>query len=186
MMRMIRAALAAVSKRRWFDAQLRAATSSEEERDEVRRGAILIAQSGATYEQVSEALMAIVRLPPSPARFRSMIEDERLRQHEKGYTPEHDRAHGVHHLLTWAQEYSRRGEGLKAAALNEAAREILDGGEVFERLADALGAHPQAVNHEIADSGEYETKLQGLVDVEELAAYLIPFLDLGPTGQVDR
>lgn len=45
---------------------------------------------------------------------------------------------------------------------------------VFEAIADRLGEHPRASNHEIADSGEYETKLNGLFDVEELAEYICP------------
>lgn len=45
---------------------------------------------------------------------------------------------------------------------------------VFDAIADRLGEHSQARNFEIADSGEYETKLRGPVDVEVLAEWLLP------------
>lgn len=45
---------------------------------------------------------------------------------------------------------------------------------VFDAIADRLGEHSQATNYEIADSGEYETKLRGPVDVEVLAEWLLP------------
>jgi len=44
---------------------------------------------------------------------------------------------------------------------------------IFEALADRLGEHPQARNHEIADSGEYETFMHE-VQVEMLAEWLMP------------
>jgi hypothetical protein len=46
--------------------------------------------------------------------------------------------------------------------------------EMFDVIADRLGEHTQARNYEIADSGEYETKLSGPVDVEALAEWLMP------------
>ena len=45
---------------------------------------------------------------------------------------------------------------------------------IFDAIADRLGEHSQATNYEIADSGEYETKLRGPVDVEVLAEWLLP------------
>lgn len=45
---------------------------------------------------------------------------------------------------------------------------------IFEAIADRLGEHSQARNFEIADSGEYETKLTGTIDVEVLAEWLVP------------
>lgn len=45
---------------------------------------------------------------------------------------------------------------------------------MFDAIADRLGEHPQATNYELADSGEYETKLRGPVDVEVLAEWLTP------------
>ncbi len=45
---------------------------------------------------------------------------------------------------------------------------------IFEAIADRLGEHSQAQNYEIADSGEYETKLRGPIDVEVLAERLVP------------
>lgn len=44
---------------------------------------------------------------------------------------------------------------------------------IFEALADRLGEHPRARNHEIADSGEYETFMHE-VHVEGLAEWLMP------------
>lgn len=57
--------------------------------------------------------------------FRAAVTAERLRQIAKGYDQAHDDEHGTDHLLVWAQDYTRRGELLKAAALIEAAREKL-------------------------------------------------------------
>lgn len=52
------------------------------------------------------------------------INAERERQIAKGYTPEHDRRHGVAHVLRWVLHYGSRGEHLKAYAMVEAALEI--------------------------------------------------------------
>lgn len=62
---------------------------------------------------------------PSAEEFRRQIAEERERQIECGYDAEHDRAHGVDHLLRWAQDYARRGRSVQSAALIEAAREML-------------------------------------------------------------
>lgn len=62
---------------------------------------------------------------PSAEVFRRQIADERARQIEGGYDAEHDRAHGVDHILRWAQDYARRGRSVQSAALIEAAREML-------------------------------------------------------------
>lgn len=59
------------------------------------------------------------------ARWRQSIAKERARQIEKGYDAAHDREHGIDHLLTWAQEYVRVSRHVEAAALIEAARELL-------------------------------------------------------------
>lgn len=53
------------------------------------------------------------------------VQAKRAEQRAKGYTAEHDREHGVEHLLAWAQDYASRGRHLDAAALVEAAREVL-------------------------------------------------------------
>lgn len=57
--------------------------------------------------------------------WRERIKIERQRQIAKGFDADHDAKHGVDHLLTWAQDYARKGEPLAAAALIEAARELL-------------------------------------------------------------
>lgn len=72
----------------------------------------------------------LAALAPEPAETNgnewfAAINVERERQREKGFTSEHDREHGVDHLLMWAQEYARRGKPVKSAALIEAARELL-------------------------------------------------------------
>lgn len=53
------------------------------------------------------------------------VQAKRAEQRAKGYTAKHDREHGVEHLLLWAQDYASRGRHLDAAALVEAAREVL-------------------------------------------------------------
>lgn len=62
---------------------------------------------------------------PSPERWAENIQAERARQREGAYTAEHDREHGVDHLLRWSQEYARLGKITASAALVEAAREQL-------------------------------------------------------------
>lgn len=62
---------------------------------------------------------------PTPEEWRERINAERLRQAEHGYDRPHDDRHGVGHLLTWAQDYARRGKAIASAALVEAAREVL-------------------------------------------------------------
>lgn len=69
---------------------------------------------------------------PTPEAWRDSIVDERCQQPSKGYTSDHDREHGLDHLLEWAQEYARIGEPLKSAALIEAARDLHRAGEVPE------------------------------------------------------
>ncbi len=73
---------------------------------------------------------------PTPEAWRDSIVDERCQQPSKGYTSDHDREHGLDHLLEWAQEYARIGEPLKSAALIEAARDLHRAGEVPEPSAD--------------------------------------------------
>lgn len=97
----------------------------------------------------------------------------------------------VTELIAQAREYERRGmdgipvgEGPQVIALLAALADALTqpapltidrdalGHAIFESLADRLGEHDHARNHEIADSGEYETKITGTVDVESLADWL--------------
>lgn len=49
---------------------------------------------------------------------------ERERQVDKGYTPDHDRKHGIVHVLQCALRYAMREGALKTAAMIEAALEI--------------------------------------------------------------
>ncbi|WNM75104.1 hypothetical protein SEA_MORRIGAN_59 [Microbacterium phage Morrigan] len=82
----------------------------------------------------------------SPIVFRRMVADERRRQVAKGYTPEHDKQHGPLHLLALSQIYTRLGEPVKAAALTEAAMELIRGVSVqyvdivFDKLPGAESA----------------------------------------------
>lgn len=74
--------------------------------------------------------------PPTREAWRDSIVDERCQQPSKGYTADHDREHGLDHLLEWAQEYARIGESLKSAALIEAARDLHRAAEVPEPSAE--------------------------------------------------
>lgn len=60
-----------------------------------------------------------------PSKFRRLVREERARQVEKGYTKEHDREHGPLHLMALAQVYGRLGEPVKAAALTDAAMDLI-------------------------------------------------------------
>lgn len=66
----------------------------------------------------------------SPIAFRRMVSEERRRQVALGWTPEHDRQHGPLHLLALSQIYTRLGRPVQAAALVEAAMELIRGVEV--------------------------------------------------------
>jgi hypothetical protein len=63
--------------------------------------------------------------PEFAESFEALVARERQRQIAKGYTWEHDDAHGPDHLLHWALHYLKHGETVKGAALVEAAREAL-------------------------------------------------------------
>lgn len=73
----------------------------------------------------------------SVEEFREHIAAERLRQAEHGYDGTHDRNHGVDHLLTWAQDYARRGKMIASVALVEAARDLLARREPSRAEVDA-------------------------------------------------
>ncbi|HWU30213.1 MAG TPA: hypothetical protein VN041_14110, partial [Microbacterium sp.] len=67
----------------------------------------------------------LFRRPVSPEPItEEQINAERARQIEKGHTPEHDRKHGIAHVLRYVLHYGSRGEHLKAYAMVEAALEI--------------------------------------------------------------
>lgn len=89
--------------------------------------AALLGQSVAPLVMlVHDAVLAAgFRRPVSPEPItEEQINAERARQIEKGYTPEHDRQHGIAHVLRYALHYGSRGEHLKAYAMVEAALEI--------------------------------------------------------------
>ncbi|QCW22326.1 hypothetical protein SEA_LUNA18_58 [Microbacterium phage Luna18] len=79
----------------------------------------------------------------SPATFRRMVAEERRRQVALGWTPEHDRQHGPLHLLALSQIYIRLGKPVQAAALNEAAMDLIRGNAtqyidiVFDKLTES-------------------------------------------------
>lgn len=68
---------------------------------------------------------SIENSPQDRNAWDAAVQAKRAEQRAKGYTAEHDREHGVEHLLLWAQDYASRGRHLDAAALVEAAREVL-------------------------------------------------------------
>ena len=75
--------------------------------------------------QATQGAHAGVSYIPSPERWAENIQAERSRQRDGKYSAEHDREHGVDHLLRWSQEYARLGKITASAALVEAAREQL-------------------------------------------------------------
>lgn len=90
-----------------------------------------ITEGQASVLRKAANLLAARRLPVSGdnaearSQWNNAVQAERQRQRDKGYDASHDAQHGVDHLLMEAQEYARRGESVKSAALVEAAREIL-------------------------------------------------------------
>lgn len=61
-----------------------------------------------------------------PDEWEQEVSAERQRQVAKGYDADHDREHGVAHVLTWAEDYLRRGREIEAGAMIRAAREIAE------------------------------------------------------------
>lgn len=92
---------------------------------------------------------------PSPERWSEDIQAERARQREGEYTPEHDREHGVDHLLRWSQDYARRGKARASAALVEAAREQL--------LALVVELDRARENGTVFTYGEIQRRIVGMV-----------------------
>lgn len=80
-------------------------------------GAKIVAQAVLTWVRTLAPQAVIER-----DEFSALVLAERQRQVSKGYTAERD-GQRVEHLLRWAQEYARRGERIKSAAMVEAARE---------------------------------------------------------------
>ena len=121
------------------------------------------------YEYVAAGILAAgfrrpVSPEPSAEEFRKQIADERARQIDDGYDILHDRAHGVDHLLVWAQDYARRGRTVQSAALAEAARELL-----------AKSAEPQGEPSDAqvrAAFEEYQNSLQRRSAFEAMRAAL--------------
>jgi hypothetical protein len=76
--------------------------------------------------RAADAVLALFPQPtPSAEAWYVAVQAKRAEQRAKGYTADHDREHGVEHLLSWAKDYASRGRHLDAAALVEAAREVL-------------------------------------------------------------
>lgn len=73
----------------------------------------------------------------------------------------------------WSRKQERNAF-IAGAVFEKALTPTDDERAIFDAIADRLGEHSQARNFEIADSGEYETKLRGPVDVEVLAEWLLP------------
>lgn len=89
----------------------------------------------------------------SPIEFRRLVSAERHRQVEKGYTAEHDAQHGPLHLLALSQIYTRLGDPIKAAALNEAAMDLIRGAGVqyIDIVFDKIPEEDSAVFVEVED-----------------------------------
>ena len=80
--------------------------------------------------------MAIIA---DPEKWRELVAAERLRQLGLGYTPEHDDEHGVVHLLQLIIEYLRRAQTVEAAAMADAALDVI------RRAGEQLGGAPDLV-----------------------------------------
>lgn len=104
--------------------------------------------------------------------YGARLRDIRHHQVEKGYTPEHDDAHGLRHLLNWAIDYARRGRTDDSSAMMLAALESLDRGAgvpvvVHGPLAD------METRAELFNEGWDEARKQSFeVTIESLAESL--------------
>lgn len=73
-----------------------------------------------------DRLRAVLAEPgPAQPDFVEQVRAERERQIALGWTPEHDRQHGVDHLLRLANHYLVAGRTVATGALILAARELL-------------------------------------------------------------
>lgn len=104
----------------------------------------------------------------SPAAFRRQVADERRRQRDKGYDTEHDQQHGPLHLLALSQIYTRLGEPIKAAALADAAMDLIRG--VRAQYVDIVftGTHPDGLTFvEVEDPDGASFRFGTWVDRED-------------------
>lgn len=63
---------------------------------------------------------------PTPDEWSAAMDVERVRQIEHGYDDEHDRKHGLRHIINWAIDYIRRGKTIEAATMLRSGLRIVD------------------------------------------------------------
>ncbi|WP_425837006.1 hypothetical protein [Microbacterium sp. PA5] len=101
-----------------------------------------------------------VVVTPSIDEWARRVHAERARQPEKGYDADHDRIHGVKHLVNGAIDYVRRGEGEKGAAMMLAVLELVE--------ASVVSAPPTITDDQIAVLAKYATELVKYVEADNL------------------
>lgn len=81
---------------------------------------------------------------PSVEEWAGRIRAARAKALAKGYTPEHDRKHGIRHLLNWAIDYARRGRAEDSSGLMSAAMDLAEIAyaelERLRHVADTMSA----------------------------------------------
>jgi hypothetical protein len=126
-------------------------------RDEARAALAQADQYGydlGAFDRLRRGLRALLdESVPSVEEWGEAIIAERARHPEKGYTAEHDREHGVKHLLNWAIDYSRRGKAVESSSLIHSAMSLLD-----EPVpADEREALATVIGHAIYGKENWET-----------------------------
>ena len=101
-------------------------------------GVYISGSHGHDYINPGKAADAIIaagfrRQGPTPTvdAWKDTLASVRLRQIAKGYTPDHDREHGIRHVLNWAIDYARRGRSEDSAGMIVAALELVDSGALL-------------------------------------------------------
>lgn len=82
-------------------------------------------QAPKMLERLADALEAVTWEAPTAEEWATTLRAERERQVAKGYDSDHDREHGVGHLLKWAIDYARQGKFVQSTALILAALEVV-------------------------------------------------------------
>jgi len=90
-------------------------------------------RENASYK--ANHLAALPSVPtPTVEEWSALMLAERARQIEKGYTAEHDRQHGVKHLLNWAVDYARRGKAVESSTLIYSALTMREAAPTVEQI----------------------------------------------------
>lgn len=123
---------------------------------------------------------------PSAEEWADRIVAAREKAIVKGYTSEHDRKHGIRHLLNWAIDYARRGKSEDSSGLIAAAIDLAEIAyaelERLRHVADTMRAVSEALRTRYASDSQAAYFMRQID--EALAA--LPEPQAEPSSEHDR